>query len=72
MRHASEITDTAPAVQLWCGWARKPRGKWQLLVRAASSRDIALARLRDLTGASRHVDLTVVRAGEDPNTARPA
>jgi len=57
-------------LSLWCGWARKPRGKWQLLVRAAENEDIARARLHDLTAASRFIDLCILPAGRDPNERR--
>ncbi len=62
---------------LYCGWARTgSRGRWQLLVRAATSEGEALNRLRELTLGKRFVDLLVrlVSAGNpnDDDKPRPA
>src|SRR3954453_14069665 len=67
----------APA-ELWAGWARSgPRGRWQLLVRAAKSEGEALNRLRDLTLGRKFVDLLVRPASagnpnDDDRGPRPA
>jgi len=59
-------------VQLWAGWARRPRGHWQLIVRCAESEDIAMARLREMTASSKFIDLCVRLASRgSPDDDRP-